>query len=285
MNPNPKERDRIDQWLAERALEHQASLLETVALAAFADCLRREAEIALLQRGIIPVRYERNIGTLGIAGQIALLQGHVAIVGAGGLGGWTAEGLCRLGVGKLTLIDGDVYQDSNLNRQLGSDEETLGRSKASTLSQRLQRVNGAVDIVAHDQPLTAANADMFLRGADVVVDALDSIETRLLLQQIAARLDMPMVHGAIAGWTGQVTTILPGDPGLKAIYGTVPVQDHGVETHLGTPSPTPMMISAWLVHECAKLITDCGSLIRGRLLVFDALYGDMTEIRLDETPQ
>jgi len=183
-----------------------------------------------------------------------------------------------LGVGRLALVDGDTYQDSNLNRQLGCTEEVLGRPKASTLAERLRVVNGAVEVVSHDERLTATNAHVLLSGADAVVDALDSIHTRLLVQRTASELGIPLVHGAIAGWTGQVMTVLPGDAGLEALYGANPPLDRGIEARTGTPSPTPMMVSAWLVQECAKLLTGKGALLRHRLLVLDALFGEVTEV-------
>ena len=280
MMPNPESLSLLDAWLAQRPGIQTLSVADTIALATFAGLSRRETELALLERRLVPERYARNLGALGFEGQIALLKATVVIIGAGGLGGWTAEGLCRLGVGRLVLVDHDVYQDSNLNRQLGCTEETLGRPKASTLAARLHTVNGAVEIVTHDERLTPANAPDLLRGADVAIDALDSIHTRLLLQGAARELGIPLVHGAIAGWTGQVMTVLPGDVGLEALYGVAPTLDRGIEAQTGTPSPTPMMVAAWLVQECAKLITGRGTLLRHRLLILDALYGEVTEISL-----
>ncbi|MEN6479758.1 MAG: HesA/MoeB/ThiF family protein [Anaerolineales bacterium] len=273
----------IEAWLA--AHPEQAArplpLTATVRLAAQTGLPRRAVEIALLERGLVLTRYARNLGTLGSAGQVALLRAHVAIVGAGGLGGWVAEGLCRLGVGRLRLIDGDVYEDSNLNRQLGCTETTLGQPKAPTLAERLRQVNGAVEVEPIVARLGAENAVALLEEANVVVDALDNIPSRLELERAARALGLPLVHGAIAGWTGQVMTILPGDAGLEAVYGAKPAHDHGVETRTGTPAATPMMVAAWMAQECAKLITGRGELIAGRLLLFDALYGEAQEVRVD----
>lgn len=273
----------IEAWLAAHPVQATGPLpLATVVrLAAEAGLSRRAVEIALLERGLVLARYARNLGTLGAAGQVALLRAHVAIVGAGGLGGWVAEGLCRLGVGRLRLIDGDVYEDSNLNRQLGCTEATLGQPKALSLAERLRQVNGAVEVEPIVARLGAENAAALLDKANVVVDALDNIPSRLELERAARALGLPLVHGAIAGWTGQVMTILPGDPGLEAVYGTAPAHDHGVETRTGTPAATPMMVAAWMVQECAKLIIGRGELIAGRLLLFDALYGEAQEVRVD----
>lgn len=280
MMPDPESLLLFDAWLVQRPAAQTLSLADTIALATFARLSRRDTEVALLQRGIVPERYARNLGALGLEGQIVLLQATVVVIGAGGLGGWAAEGMCRLGVGRLALVDHDVYQDSNLNRQLGCTEETLGRRKAAALAERLRTVNGAVEVIARDERLTPANAHEMLQGANVAIDALDSIHTRLLLQRATRELGIPLVHGAIAGWTGQVMTVLPGDIGLEALYGATPTIDRGIEAQTGTPSPTPMMVAAWLVQECAKLITGRGAPLRNRLLMLDALYGEVTEISL-----
>ena len=235
---------------------------------------RREAELAALGHGIVPRRYLRNIGTLGIEGQMALLRASVAVIGLGGLGGYIVEGLARMGVGRLSLVDGDVFQDHNLNRQLLSQETNLGLLKAEVAAARVARVNQAVEVRADARFAGAENLTEVLSGVDVVVDALDRLPSRLVLQDAAAQCGVPMVHGAIAGGMGQVMTILPGDRGLRALYGEGPVPEHGAESELGTPAPSPMMVAAWQVHETVKLLTGTGDLLRGRMLFLDATSGE-----------
>lgn len=247
-----------------------------------------DVELAALKAHILPERYRRNLGTVGWDGQIRLLTAHVAVVGAGGLGGWVIEGLARMGVGHLAIIDGDRFTADNLNRQLGCTEAQLGRLKAECLAERVAAINSAVQATAQATWLDADNAPALLAGAQVVVDALDSIPARLILQSIAGRLGIPMVHGAIAGFTGQVTTILPGDAGLRALYPDA-VPQHGVERVLGNPAATPMMVAAWQIHEVVKFLTGQGELLRGRLLLMDAEYGEVNQVLLDghadeETP-
>ena len=113
------------------------SLADTDALARGCKVSRREVEIAALQMSMLPERYRRNHGTVGWQGQIRLLQATVGIVGAGGLGGWIIEGLARMGVGRLIVIDGDVFEENNLNRQAGCTESTLGRPKAQVMAERV----------------------------------------------------------------------------------------------------------------------------------------------------
>ena len=236
---------------------------------------RREAEIAVLELGIVPRRYLRNHGTVGVEGQLALLRSRVAVIGLGGLGGYIVEGLARMGVGQLVLVDGDVFVDHNLNRQVLSQEAYLGRPKAEVAGERVRAVNPAVVVTTYVEYATRGNLTDILSGADVVVDALDRLPTRLVLQEVAARENVPMVHGAIAGGMGQVMTILPGDAGLRALYGDGPVPEQGAEAELGTPPASPMMVAAWQVHETVKLLTGKGELLRGRLLFLDATAGQI----------
>lgn len=230
----------------------------------------RDVELAALERGIIPARYARNLGTIGIEGQLKLLQATAAIVGLGGLGGHVTEALARMGVGRLILIDGDAFEEHNLNRQLLSCESNLGMGKAKAAGQRVAEVNAAVTTVCHAEVLTQENLPRLLEGADVVVDALDRLPTRLVLQDGARDLGIPMVHGSIGGFLGQVMTVFPGDPGLHALYGTGEgLPEQGLESELGTPAATPMAVAAWEAQEVVKLLTDRGQLLRGRLLVID----------------
>jgi len=231
--------------------------------------MAREDSLALLARGEIPERYRRNIGTIGIEGQKRLLEARVAIVGAGGLGGNVIELLARQGVGFLRIIDGDTFARHNLNRQLLATERTLGMNKAAVATTRVAEVNSDVETHAVPAMLGEDNAEELLSGMDVVVDALDSISSRLLLCRIAQKLEIPLVHAAIAGFTGQVRTILPTDGGLEKIYKTAGGSDKGIETVLGNPAATPALAAAIQVQEVVKLLTGVGETISHKLLYFD----------------
>ncbi len=240
---------------------------------------RREAELAALEAGVLPRRYLRSYGTVGIEGQIKLLRSTVAVVGLGGLGGNVVEALARMGVGRLIAVDGDTFVDHNLNRQLLSSEAALTQSKAEAARARVAAINPAVEVVPHSTNLTPQNMETILRGAEVVVDALDRLPARLMLQDGAQRLGIPMVHGAIAGYVGQVMTILPGDPGLHALYGDeVPAQ--GAEVELGCPAATPMMVAAWQVQEVMKILLGRGELLRHRMLFMDAEWGTIEVLKM-----
>lgn len=234
---------------------------------------RREAELAALEAGKLPRRYLRSYGTVGLEGQIKLLNSTVAVVGLGGLGGNVVEALARMGVGRIIAVDGDTFTDHNLNRQVLSTESLLAQSKAEAARARVRAINEAVEVIAHTVYLTPQNMESVLNGANVVVDALDRLPTRLMLQDGVQRLGIPLVHGAIAGCVGQVMTILPGDAGLHALYGDGEVPAQGAEAELGCPAATPMMVAAWQVQEVMKILLGRGQLLRHRMIFMDAEWG------------
>jgi len=239
----------------------------------------RDVEIAAVQAHILPARYGRSLGTVGWEGQLALLRATVGIVGAGGLGGWIIEGLARMGVGRLIVIDGDVVEESNLNRQALATQHNLGQPKTHAARERVAEVNSAVEVIAHNLRVDEAQMLQLLRDADVLVDALDALPTRLALQRAALRLSVPLVHGAIAGYVGQVMTIFPGDPGLLELYGER-VPERGIEAQWGNPAATPMMIAAWEIQEVVKLLTGRGEPLRHRLLFMDSETGTIDVLQV-----
>jgi molybdopterin/thiamine biosynthesis adenylyltransferase len=259
-----------------RIIRHQ----HVRALAAKTACSIRDVELAALQAGIAPWRYVRNLGTIGLDGQAKLLQSAVAVVGLGGLGGYVTEALARMGVGRLVLIDGDVFEEHNLNRQLLSGESLLGQAKAEVAARRVAEVNSSVEVTTHTTMLTPENLQL-LAGVDVVVDALDRLPTRLTLQEGARALSIPMVHGSIAGFLGQVATILPGDSGLRGLYGDAgDLPEQGLEAELGTPAATPMAVAAWEAQEVVKILTGLGTPLTSRLLLMDMESGSVDLLQL-----
>lgn len=228
-----------------------------------------QSSLETLESGQIPERYQRNMGTIGIAGQIRLLRSKVAVVGAGGLGGTVIELLARQGVGYLRVIDGDTFAGHNLNRQLLSTQFTIGQGKTIAAKERIAAVNPDVTVEAVDDMMNEENADSLLAGMDVVVDALDNITCRLILGKAARRIKIPMVHAAIAGFTGQVTTLLPGGAGLERLYKNADGANKGIETVLGNPAATPALAAAIQVQEVIKLLTGVGKTLNGQLLYFD----------------
>jgi len=243
--------------------------------------LAREVEIAALKQGITPWRYLRNTGTIGLDGQIKLLQSTVAVVGAGGLGGTIIELLARQGIGHLIIIDNDRFAEQNLNRQLMSTENNLGDYKATVATKRVKDINSAVTVTTFLEKLTKENAHGLLKDAKVVADGLDNLPSRFAVEEACRDLGIPFVHGTIAGFSGQLTTIFPEDAGLSCIYGSSDsLPEQGIEVKIGNPSATPAMIAAWQVQEIVKIITGIGKPLRNHLLMLDAMEGIADNIEL-----
>ncbi|MHB8780551.1 MAG: HesA/MoeB/ThiF family protein [Candidatus Geothermincolia bacterium] len=220
-----------------------------------------------LEAGIIPSRYLRNIGTLGLEGQLRLLRSTVAVFGLGGLGGLQSELLARMGVGRLILVDGDVFSEDNLNRQVLSNEKCIGKPKTDAAAARLNEVNSGVGVELIRARVDSDRMFELLEGVDVALDALDSIDSRYDLQEACRRAGKPFVHGAIAGSVGQVMTVLPGDAGLDVLYAGA--SGGGIETATGNPATTPALVASLQVQEALKLLTGKGDLLRQRFLFID----------------
>lgn len=223
-------------------------------------------------------RYSRNMNMLSPEENSSLNKFKVCVVGCGGLGGYIIEMLARLGIGSLTVIDGDVFEETNLNRQILSDMSSLGKPKALVAKERVNNINPLVKIKAVNERLTEENGLEILKGHDVIVDALDSIHTRLLIQKQAEALSIPLVHGAIAGWYGQVTTVFPGDRTLDLLYSNN--DKKGLEAELGNPSFTPALVASIEVSEALKLLINRGDLLRRRVLLINTLNQEYEIINL-----
>ncbi len=213
-------------------------------------------------------RYARNLNTISRQEQERLGASRVTIIGLGGLGGGVCEMLARVGVGQLTLIDGDRFDVSNLNRQILSQEDLIGVPKAIAAKQRVTAVNSDVVVDARVEYLDSGTLYEGIKDAGVVMDCLDSIETRFSLQDAAHKAGIPIVSGAIAGVTGQVTTIFPGDSGYGLIYGQkTREQLKGVETFTGNIAYCALLTAALQCSECVKVLLNRGDILRNKLLI------------------
>lgn len=212
------------------------------------------------------------------AENLSLRNFRVAVVGCGGLGGHIIEMLARLGIGRLTAIDNDVFDESNLNRQLLALPANIGKSKALEAKIRIEQVNPEIEITALNKFLDAGNAEILLSGHDVICDALDSISARRLVQYAAEKLGIPMVHGAIAGWYAQVCTILPGDRTLDRFYPEW--YNKGEEVEFGNPSFTPALAASLQVAETLKVLLKKDGLLRNKLLTINTLTHEYLVVSL-----
>lgn len=217
-------------------------------------------------------RYERNMNMLSHEENKSLNTFNVCVVGCGGLGGYVIEMLSRLGIGSITAVDGDVFDETNLNRQLLSDERSIGASKAEKAKERVQNINSSVNVKPIVGMLGYENARSIVSGHDIVIDALDSIDARLELQKACHCENIPFIHGAIAGWYGQVSTIMPGDRTLDFIYGQN--RGNGLEKTLGNPSFTPANVASYQVCEALKVLLGKGEILRGKILFIDMLTNE-----------
>ena len=163
--------------------------------------------------------FKRTEMLLGEEAMEKLAAARVAVFGIGGVGGYVVEGLARSGIGALDLIDSDLVEESNLNRQLLCTENELGREKAVVAAERIHAINGNVEVEPVVTYLGEANAAALFYGADCVVDCLDNLEARFWAAHACQNLGIPIVYGAIAGWFGQVCTVYPGDPSFACAYG------------------------------------------------------------------
>jgi len=232
----------------------------------------RDVEIAALENGVVPSRYLRNQSTYDCSDQIRFLRSRVAIVGLGGLGGAVAEILARAGVGALTLVDGDRFEEHNLNRQLFCTQDNLGSTKASAAETRVAAINSAVETRVVPTFLSAENAFQVIAGHDVVVDCLDNIPSRFVAEDAARQAGIPLVSAAIGGLTGQVTVIYPQDGGLEWIYGPRDSarQAQGAEHLLGCPPQTVVLVAAMQCGEVLSILCHRTSqLLRNKLWIVD----------------
>ena len=223
-------------------------------------------------------RYDRNFNTFSPDEQKKLGASTVAIIGLGGLGGGVCEMLARMGIGRLILVDGDVFEASNLNRQVLSEERLMGVPKAEAARDRVRAVNSAIEVIHRVEFLDERTLYETIRGSDVVMDCLDSIDTRFKLQDAAKKAKIPIVSGAIAGVTGQVTAIFPEDKGYALIYGEKSrKQGKGVETKTGNIAYCALFTAALQSSECVKIILNRGDILRNKLLIAE-LWTNLFEV-------
>lgn len=195
-------------------------------------------------------RFIRNIPALTEAEQAVLAGKTVAVIGCGGLGGHLIELLTRVGIGSIRAVDGDVFEESNLNRQLLATMDTLGRSKAETAAARAAAIDPSLQVRPFSVFLDETNARELIAGCDVVLDALDGIEARRVLARACTESGIPMVYGAISGWVAQAGISMPGDGLMDALFPAgVEVRDRSVLSF------TPALCAAMQTSLCIKLLT------------------------------
>jgi molybdopterin/thiamine biosynthesis adenylyltransferase len=228
-------------------------------------------------------KYDRQISLdeIGQAGQEKLRQAKVFICGAGGLGSPAALYLAAAGIGSLKIIDPDHVALSNLNRQILHGESDVGRFKVDSARDCLNRLNPLVAIETLAEALTADNAADLADGSDVIIDALDNLDARCILNKAAVNLCIPLIHGAVNGFEGRVLTILPGRSACLSCLHAGPSPPSGRFPIIGV---TPAVIGAIQATEAVKVLLGVGDLLQDRLLVYDGLKLRWTEFKVKLNP-
>jgi sulfur carrier protein ThiS adenylyltransferase len=235
--------------------------------------------------GSLSGRYSRQelFARIGGEGQQKLGSKHVLIIGAGALGTGSAESLVRAGVGTVTLVDRDYVEASNLQRQqlYSEDDAILRLPKAVAAKARLERINSEINIRAIVADVTVQELEELTNGVDVIVDATDNFETRLLINDMSQKKWIPWIYGACVGSYGLTLTILPGvTPCLNCLLETIPIGGATCDT-VGVIAPAVYMVVAYQTSEVLKLLVDDRAALHGKLISFDLWTNAHAAIKVD----
>ncbi len=227
-------------------------------------------------------RYDRQIRISGFGkeGQEKLKEARVLVAGAGGLGFPISAYLVAAGIGKMKIVDKDVVELSNLNRQLLHWDKDVGRRKVESAREKLIQINSRVEVDAIGDVITETNVLNLVSDVDAIVDAMDNFPTRFALNKAALKKRIPFFHGAVRGFMGQATTIVPGETAcLRCIFPEAP-----------SPEKFPILgsitglIGTIQATEVVKYFTGIGSLLKNKLLIYDGKYTSFDIIELKANP-
>jgi adenylyltransferase/sulfurtransferase len=227
-------------------------------------------------------RYQRQIMILGFgeAGQEKLKNARVFLAGAGGLGSPAAIYMAAAGIGYIRVIDSDTVDLSNLNRQILHWTRDIGRLKVDSAKRKLRALNPGVKIETINERITEENINSLVRDCNLIVDAVDNLNTRYILNKTALEKNIPLFHGAVAGFEGRAMTIIPGQSAcLMCLY-------QGVDIKVKSPviGASPAVIASIQVTEVIKYLTGIGQLLTNRFLVYDGLNMRFAEIKVSPDP-
>ncbi|MFK5883406.1 MAG: ThiF family adenylyltransferase [Candidatus Izemoplasma sp.] len=214
-------------------------------------------------------RYDNNLGIMNQKELNIINNTNVLLIGAGGLGGYVANSLARLGIINLTIVDNDYFVESNLNRQLYSNMKTIGKSKVKVTKKELLKINPSMKITIYEKRYNESIDDSVFNDIDIVFEAVDNIETRLLIEADCTKHNVPLIHGAIAGWTGWVGIIMPNTNIFQDIY-QYKKSGKGVEETLKSPTFIPAIIANLMATEFVKFLLNKKSLTN-QILFIDVL--------------
>ncbi|AXN38902.1 thiazole biosynthesis adenylyltransferase ThiF [Peribacillus butanolivorans] len=229
-------------------------------------------------------RYSRQtlFSPIGEGGQVKIKQKHVLLLGAGALGSANAEALTRAGVGKLTIVDRDYVETSNLQRQQLYTEQDVEEKlpKAEAAKRHLHAINHEVEVKAVIMDATAQTLEPLLGHVDLIMDATDNFETRMIINDLSQKLQIPWIYGACVGSVGMTMTILPGQtPCLHCLLKTIPIQGMTCDTG-GIISPAVIMVVAHQIAEALKILVEDWESVRPSLVTFDLWRNQYQTVRL-----
>ena len=233
-------------------------------------------------------RYSRHllIPEVGAEGQAKLLDSKALLIGAGGLGSPAALYLAAAGVGTIGIVDFDVVDVSNLQRQVVHTSDRIGVKKTESAKKTIEALNPDIKVVAHEEMLVADNVDRLIAGYDVILDGTDTFETRYLLNDAAVAAGIPVVHASVFRFEGQLTTFVPFEgPCYRCLYPTPPPPELAPGCSVaGVLGVVPGIMGLLQTNEALKLLLGIGDSLAGRLLLFDALDASFTELKLRRDP-
>ncbi len=225
-------------------------------------------------------RYQRQIPLFGNEGQKKLKDARVLLAGAGGLGSAIAMYLAAAGVGYIRIVDEDVVESSNLNRQILYHEQDIGACKVEAAEKTIHALNRDVKVDAVCRHIDEKSAGDLVHGMDLILDGMDNFATRYILNRAGLDEKIPFIHGAVNGFYGQVTTLIPGvTPCLRCIVPTTPTWDKKVIIGV-----TCGAIGSFEATESVKYLIGTGELLTNRLLLWDGLRGECESIQIVNAP-
>ena len=232
-------------------------------------------------------RYKRHLvlDEIGESGQLQLKSGKALVVGSGGLGSPVLYYLTAAGVGTIGVVDNDVVEISNLQRQILHSTPDLGQPKTVSAYEKLAKLNPETKILTVNERLTAKNAGDIIGGYDVVVDATDNFPTRFILNEACVKAGVPFVHGGIMGFFGQALTVVPGSGPCFACIFREPPTPGTVISEPGVMGAVAGTIGTVQATEVIKFLLGKGRLLVGRLLMYDALEASWREVAVKRDPE
>jgi adenylyltransferase/sulfurtransferase len=230
------------------------------------------------------LRYQRQLimPEIGAEGQERLKRAKVFLCGLGGLGSVSAYYLVAAGIGHLRVVDMDVVELQNLNRQILHGQDDVGIPKIDSAKYKLERFNGAVQIDTFHKELREENALDLVGDSELIIDATDNLKTRKILNRVSLNKGIPLILGGVEGFNGMVTTCIPGEsPCFECIFPS----DQSNDKTIGVLGPVPGFVASVQSLEAIKVILGRGKPLKGRLLLISGADMTFKEIKVDKNPE